>query len=189
MNSIRNITSYFLTIFILTIQSCKSKDETLVDEITIPRELIMQSDSLRNANDINMVVSEISTLSQLEGPYIGISGRKSEQRDYTNLLEKWADINQLVKLTDHKNAMVKSIAFAALKNKNYPGLRLIFEKHLFDRQTFQIQSGCEIFPMPINIDFYTCIYSQLNKSEAQIYKKQILRQYAGTHFEHMLPFY
>ncbi|HLP35647.1 hypothetical protein [Lacibacter sp.] len=147
-----------------------------------------QPDSIRDKIALNNLVSDISALQNLESKHIGIEGRESTQPDYLSILKKWADTNQLVKLTEHGNALVRSLSFQALRDKNYIGLIEIFKKHLNDNQTYNVHSGCVVEPVPVNIAFFRCIYPTLSAAEAKSFKNELLKQYRDTGFEFNLRY-
>ncbi len=191
MSTLRNIALLLLAgicLYFLYDKIQSAKEYSIVDDLEVSGDFMTQPDSVRDKIALNNLVHKIATLQNLESNYIGIEGRKSTQPDYVSILKIWADTNQLVKLTDHGNAIVKSIAFQALKDKNYAGLKEIFEKHLNDKQTYNYHSGCVIEPVPVNLEFYRCIYPTLSSVEANSYKQALLEIYRGTHFEHEIPY-
>jgi len=159
---------------------------SILENLEIPSYILAQSDVMRKEVFFNSVVNEIESVKRLETKYIGIAGRRSNQPDYFEKLGNCADTNQLVKLTDHRSPLVRSIAFTVLQNKNYSGLKQIFKKHLKDNQTYDVYAGCTISPNAVNIDFYYCISSSLNLQEKKLYKTELMKQYKNTWFEYMI---
>ena len=152
-----------------------------MDDIDLTH-LTPQSDSLRNAIDLNNLVFNISTLSSIEGDNIGVDGRKSTQPDYSHQLAMWADTNQLVKLTNHEKPIVRVLAFGALLEKKYTRIKDIFISHLSDEATCNFYSGCMIDPVPVNIIYYQVVSSWLTLKENQYYKKLLINEYKNTGF-------
>jgi len=187
MITLRNILLIVLTgsyLLFLYNRIRSTKEYSIVDDLEV--NFTPQPDSLRNEIALTNLVNNISTLQYLESDYVGYEGRKSTQPHYSNILAKWATINQLVKLTGHWNALVKTMAFQALRDKNYTGLKEIFKDHLNDKQTYNLHSGCVVKPVPLNIDFYSCIYPKLSSVEAASYKKELLEQYRDNYFQSMV---
>lgn len=177
--AIRPIIRVLLSILLFQcLQSCEQKGNSALIE-GLSSEIIPEPDSIKDKKAINDLVYRIATLERVENAFIGLEGRKSEQPNYVEYLVKWADTGSLVKLTDHPNAIVKSFSFRALQQKNYTGLKDIFEKHLFDKQTYSFHSGCVVTPVAINLDFFNTLSPSLSKKEREFYKAALLKQYAG----------
>jgi len=181
---------YILPLAIATfmILSCKSKNSDLTDDLVVDGSYASQPDSLRDKSFLNSLVDKISRHPEIIGQHEGMAPtfgkhEMSEEEKELELLQKSASIDQLVKLTDHNDVLVKSLAFQALKNKNYPDLKKIFENHITDNQMYSFYSGCTVERRPLNIDFYHCIYPTLNKTEIDHYKSQLMSQYKNTMFE------
>jgi hypothetical protein len=191
MQTLRNVALliiFLLGVFILYLQFTSPGMHSITEDIDITHKFPLQPVSIQNKDAINNLVYAIAALAVRESNYIGIDGRKSTQPNYLDLLEKQAGIDQLVQLTNHKSSLVRSLAFQALKDKNYTGLKEIFDKHIFDDQTYQYQSGCVIEPIPVNSDLYHCICPLLNKHEAALYKTKLLKKYKDTYFEYFFQY-
>lgn len=87
---------------------------------------------------------------------VGIAGVKTEQYERFENLIKYATIDELVSLTDHKSSVVKAYSFWALSKRKFPGLLLIAKKHASDSSTFRFFSGCLLSQERIK-DFYVSI--------------------------------
>jgi len=191
MNTLRNIALLTLMgvgLFFLFAKIKATKEHSIVDDLGVSNNIATQPDSIRDEIELNNLVYSIATLNNLESEYIGYEGRKSTQPDYLAILKKWADTTRLVKLTDHGNALVRSMAFQTLKEKNYNGLKEIFKKHLNDKQTYNVHSGCDVESVPVNIAFYRCISPTLASVEVATYKRKLLELYKGTFFEFMIRY-
>jgi hypothetical protein len=165
------------------------KNSTIINKIVIPKETTNISDSMMNEIALIDLVNNITSEKRLESDYKGIEGVKSSQPKYLTLLIKWANFKQLVRLTSNSNPLVRILSFEALKEKKYPDLKNIFREHLFDQQTYQYQSGCDVGNRPVNISFYKCIYSELSKSDLTYYKNTLLKQYGANYFNYLtFPF-
>ena len=175
-------------LFALFIKILSLKKNSFFDDLNESGNFSTQPDSIRDKNALSLLVHEISSLTNLEANYIGFEGRKSTQPDYSVLLEKRATVNQLVELTDHGSPLVRLMAFQALRNKNYPDLKQLFERHLYDDQTYNFYSGCVVGPMPVNVDFYRCIYPTLSSVDAKSYQKKLIAKYKGTMYEYMFRY-
>jgi hypothetical protein len=173
-----------ITVFIF-IYIHSRKDSTIINEIVISKEMASLSDSMMNEIALTDLVNNITSEKQLESDYKGIGGVKSSQPKYLTLLLRWANTKQLVRLTSNSNPLVRILSFEALKEKKYPELKNIFREHLFDQQTYQYQSGCEVGNRPVNISFYKSIYSGLSKTDLTYYKNTLLKQYGANYFNYL----
>lgn len=189
MNLLRNIKILIIgsaCFYFIFTQVQFPKKHSLVDDLKVPENFKIQPDSIRNKIYLNNLIQEISALDCLEAKHIGIEGRESKQVDYLGTLKKWSDIDELVKLTDHKNPLVRTLAFQALIDSKHNGLEEIFKKHLKDSQTYNYHSGCVVEPVPVNIAFYQSIYSTLSPAKANYFKQELLKESTG--FEFMLQY-
>lgn len=69
---------------------------------------------------------------------------KDQQHARFIKLEKSADTDQLVLLTDHDSPAVRGYAFWALARRSYPDLRSIFIAHLDDKAKVFQKNGCMV---------------------------------------------
>jgi Ca2+/Na+ antiporter len=191
MSTLRNISLLLLVsicFYFLFYKIKSTKEHSIVDDLETSGDFMNQPDSTRDKIALNNLVYSISVLQNLESDYIGIEGKKSTQFDYFETLKKWASTDQLINLTDHGNALVRTMAFQALADKKYIELKKIFKKHLNDRHTYNVHSGCVVEPVPVNIAFYRSIYPSLSSAEASLFKKELLKQYSDTYFEFNLRY-
>ena len=105
---------------------------------------------------ITDIVNKISAYNIVDAAGVGIAGVKTEQYERFENLIKYATIDELVSLTDHKSPTVKAYSFWALSKRKFPGLSLIVKKHAADSSTFRFFSGCLLSRESIK-DFYVSI--------------------------------
>lgn len=88
------------------------------------------------------IVKEIAKVNELMGSAVYESFKRPKQWDNFELLEKQATNDELLKLTDHPNGVVRCYSFWALVNKDYPNLFSLIKKHFNDDEIVDTQFGC-----------------------------------------------
>ncbi len=191
MHAFRNLFLFTLSgisLYLMFTIVRSQKEHRIIDDLQVPDATTVRPDSIRNSIALNQLVYDIAMLKSLEGDVVGFEGRRSTRPGYADLLQLWADTAQLVKLTDHGSPVVRVTAFGALKAREYPGLKAIFEKHIYDDQTYALHSGCETGPRPVNVDFFYCISPVLTAAEKESFREKLLKKYEGTYLETMFRF-
>lgn len=90
---------------------------------------------------IAQIVLAIERGNSVESAHIGFVGTPSSQWNLYERLRKVASEEELVKLTDHKNAVVRCYSFQALAYKRSKNVFPILLKHLRDTATIETLSG------------------------------------------------
>ena len=91
---------------------------------------------------LKQLVATIAKGNCVESAHIGIGGSPSTQWATYEMLKNMATEQQLVALTDHKNAAVRCYAFQALAAKQSPQTFNVLLRHLHDNAGVDTQSGC-----------------------------------------------
>lgn len=88
------------------------------------------------------VVIKIAKVNKLMGGAVGFAGTRPAQFNNFLELQKVAKQSELLELTSHPNAVVRSYAFWALSLKPSVKLLPILEKHINDTATVSTMFGC-----------------------------------------------
>lgn len=171
--SLQNIVLILLGLFLF---SCKNKTNLYIEKVELPEQLADVPDSLRKIQALDQLVVEITKLERLEGKYVGYAGLPSTQRDYSQELLKLADTNYLLRLTSHRNPIVRVISFEVLVAKGFFTIKNVFKDHIEDNETYLSYGGCLITPMPVNLRMYNTIKDQLTSEEKAHFGKLIIEQ-------------
>jgi len=105
------------------------------------------SDKTRN------IVSKIIEYGEITGQAVGYSGMKPKQWDNFTSLRKNASEQELLRLTEHTNPVVKCYAFDLLVNTRNKNSFNILKKHLQDTTYVSVQYGCIGSMIRVN-DYY-----------------------------------
>lgn len=88
--------------------------------------------------NLTLKMAEKNTLS---GKYVGRGGDSSPQYQLFEELLKKANEQQLTKLSDHANPVVRTYAFWGLAKKNAGNVQKVLEKHIQDNATMVTAFG------------------------------------------------
>lgn len=94
------------------------------------------------SNRTREIVYKIEKINMVQGIAVGIAGTKPKQYENYEDLEKTANIDELIELSRHPNASVRSYAFSALAKHNNVDLYPIVLEHLQDFELVNTQFGC-----------------------------------------------
>ena len=97
-------------------------------------------------------VKEVANSNILMSDAVGIAGIKPVQYERFEFLYTTATEDELLKLMDYPNGVVKGYTFWALAKMRSDSLESIIENHIGDTDTILSQSGCLLFSYPV-IDF------------------------------------
>jgi hypothetical protein len=91
---------------------------------------------------LKVIVSKIEAVNEVQSAHVGVAGVESD--NYRNFLDlkKAATVNDLVQLTDNKNAVVACYSAMALADQSYLDLKTIFVKFLDKDRQVSTFSGC-----------------------------------------------
>ncbi len=96
----------------------------------------------RLRNDIKLIAEGIAKDNVLKSEGVGIAGQRTEQWDRFEKLKNKATADELILLTDYKNAVVKCYAFHALTLRKNIDIFPILLRHINDTATVETFSGC-----------------------------------------------
>jgi len=88
------------------------------------------------------IVKKIEKVNVVMGSEVGIAATRPEQYDNFTDLQTEASTLELIELTEHKNATVRSYAFWALSFDGSVDLMPIVLKHIDDNELVSTQFGC-----------------------------------------------
>src|SRR6478609_581760 len=88
------------------------------------------------------IVSALEDGEQVESARLGVAGEPSRQWERYERLKELATVDQLIRLTDYDNAIVRCYAFQALAAKNAVRVFEVLLRHVDDSESVAVQSGC-----------------------------------------------
>ncbi len=183
MQAVRTLLHHIISILILgTTCSCKSKSYSYILDAEPPTPTYIKSHPSYQTQAVDNLVIEISNQNRLEGKHIGIDGHLSKQRDYVQELIRLADTSLLIKLTSHKNPIVRVVSFDALAAKAFTKSKDVFEDHIEDNETFKLLAGCLSTAEPVNLRMYSTIKNRLTRSERIRFGKLLKEQLRKSHY-------
>lgn len=118
---------------------------------------------------LNDLINEIGSYPTVDYKAVGYGWTESPQYERFENLMSIATDSQLVKLTDFFNPTVKAYAFWALVIRHNINVRSILERHINDKQSFQLLSGCLSETKKINEWFFNLAKSVLTVEEIEKY--------------------
>ncbi|WP_203256197.1 hypothetical protein [Hyunsoonleella ulvae] len=101
-----------------------------------------QNTNLKISKQTKKIVKKIENVNELMGSAVYYGGIRPKQYDNFSQLRKTANKDELIILTDHKNAVVRCYAFWALSNDKTVNLLPIILDHLNDDELVSTQFGC-----------------------------------------------
>lgn len=110
--------------------------------------------------EVKKLVHKIQKVNQLNSKRVGFTGAITEQYlDFEKLREK-ATIDELLKLLEYENSVVKAYSAWALVDKMYPNLASLFVEFLNSGETVRTQHGCIVTDSEISSEFYNRVVYQ-----------------------------
>ena len=97
----------------------------------VPKKITNQETKI--SQDTQSISQELTQRNILTGRYTGKESSDSPQYEIFERLMKKASEKELVQLTDHENAVVRTYAFWALAKKKSSKIPEILEKHIQDK--------------------------------------------------------
>lgn len=94
------------------------------------------------SQELSEIVERIAKINEVQGKSIGFSATESENYKNYRKLKELATIEDLVLLTDHKNAAVACYAGWALADSAYSDLHTVFYKFITEDRDVATASGC-----------------------------------------------
>jgi hypothetical protein len=98
--------------------------------------------SFGQSQKLTTIVDKIVKINEVQQEHVGIAGSESENYKNFKQLRDIATTDELLKLTDHKNATVACYASWVLADKSYPDLKSVFEKFISNDRQVATFSGC-----------------------------------------------
>lgn len=153
----------FITIIIISIlfACCTQNENVLKAEASTDI-------NLNNFSKLKKIVRNIEKENRIESSHIGEGGNPSKQWNNYEELKQNASVEQLIALTDHKNAAVRCYAFQGLASIKSNKLFPVLIKHLNDTSLVETQSGCLIMTQFVG-DYFIEVVTP-NFVEIDIYK-------------------
>ncbi|HMI77417.1 MAG TPA: HEAT repeat domain-containing protein [Ferruginibacter sp.] len=154
MSSTRFIFS--LSLFILT--GCNSYKKNPVEDFfednhdpgdTSIMMFYFQKDTIMY-RDPDMLAAATADENEMHSGAVGYSGIKTDQYKRYEKLSGFASDLDLIRLTDHKNPVVRAYAFEALAERNSGAAIPVFQKHLNDKEEFKSIGGCLAETISVN---------------------------------------
>lgn len=98
--------------------------------------------SFGQSKKLTTIVEQIAKINEVQEEHVGFAGTESENYINFKQLKEIATTEELVQLTDYKNATVACYASWALADKSYPDLKTIFQKFISQDKQVETFSGC-----------------------------------------------
>lgn len=130
-----------LTTLLIFSSSCGQTTKTKTDKETISKNSNKDSITFKEApQKLKTIVDKIAKINEVQEEHVG----GYESRNFKNFkqLKEIATTEELVLLTDNKNATVACYASWALADKSYPKLSVIFNKFIKHDRQVETFSGC-----------------------------------------------
>ena len=104
--------------------------------------LLIVNTSYGQTKELTVIVDKIAKINEVQQEHVGFSGAESENYKNFKQLKKIATTEELVQLTDNKNATVACYASWALADNLYPDLKIVFQKFILKNRQVETFSGC-----------------------------------------------
>lgn len=141
-----------------------------------------------SCTDIGSLVDEISNYNMMESEYVGFTGTKSKEYQRFQKLKSKASNDELRKLVNHENPIVRTYAYLSLVDRKLIKSSVAFENAMQYNETFSKMSGDQILGSDICTQIYFDIINNYPKSETEIKRidSLILFKLDESHFlQHM----
>ena len=129
--------------------------------------LVLISINQLNSQTIEKIVKNIEKVNIIQNETIGSTENKSENFINYELLKSKASIEELVKLTNHKNSVVNAYSTFALIEKSNKKFPEIFTKFLNNDKTANTRSGCIESEDKISSEIYHFYWNSLKQNERE----------------------
>ena len=141
---------------------------------------------LSSCTDISKVVDEIVNRNMMESEYVGFGGTKSDEYKRFLKIKSIATDEELIKLIDHNNPIVRTYGFLGLIERGKLKPSVAFEKALENNESFSKMSADQILPSDTCTEIYFDILNRTSKANQQIKEIDsiIIYQIDSTHFLH-----
>ena len=115
--------------------------------------------------EIKNLVEKIEKYNELQSKHVGIGGMTTVQYLNFEKLKTKATTEELLKLLNHKNSVVKGYTSWALVDNKYPKLSNILAEFLRTGETVTTQHGCIISTDELASEFYHRVLYQHFENE------------------------
>jgi hypothetical protein len=121
--------------------------------------------SFGQSKKLTAIVDKIAKINEVQQEHVGYGGSESENYKNFKQLKDIATTEELVRLTDHKNATVACYASWALADNVYPDLKTIFQKFILQDKQVETFSGCIKSQDNISSELYHRYWNNVNISK------------------------
>lgn len=122
----------------------------LLTSYSLDAQKLVTGDLQRVMNGGGFTIGQIASYNVVEGPATGIAGTKSEQYARFDQWRKSASEDELLKMTDHANGVVRAYAFWALIKADSDLSREVWRNHLDDDEMIHTTFGCIVEQMTVH---------------------------------------
>lgn len=127
--------------------------------------LLIVNISLGQTKKLTALVDQIAKINEVQQEHVGFSGSESENYKNFKQLKEIVTTEELLILTDNKNATVACYASWALADKSYPDLKTIFQKFISQDKQVETISGCIKSQDNISSELYNRYWNSVNITE------------------------
>jgi hypothetical protein len=121
--------------------------------------------SFGQSKKLTAIVEKIAKINEVQEEHVGFAGTESENYKNFKQLKEIATTEELVLLTDDKNATVACYASWALADNTYPDLKIIFQKFAIQDRQVETFSGCIKSQDNISSEVYHRYWNSVNISK------------------------
>src|SRR5690606_16558342 len=121
--------------------------------------------SFGQSKKLTEIVEQIAKINEVQEEHVGFVGSESENYKNFKQLKAVATIEELVLLTDNKNATVACYASWALADNGYVELKTIFQKFVIQDRQVKTFSGCIKSQDNISSKLYHRYWNSINISQ------------------------
>ena len=143
---------------------------------------------LSSCTDISKVVDEIASHNMMESEYIGFGGSKSDEYKRFQKIKSNATDEELTKLINHKNPIVKTYGFLGLIEREKIKPSDAFGKALENNESFSKMNADQILGSSICAEIYFDLLNRTSENNQQIkvIDSLIIYEIDSTHFLHYM---
>ena len=121
--------------------------------------------SFGQTKKLTVIVDSIAQINEVQQEHIGIAGTEGENYKNFEQLKEIATTDELVQLTDNKNATVACYASWALADNSYSDLKIIFQKFIKKDRKVETFSGCIKSQDNISVELYHRYWNSIDKDK------------------------
>ncbi len=150
--------------------------------------LILSTFLLLSCTDVGKTIDEISNHNMMESEYVGFGGSESDEFKRFQKIKSIATDEELIKLLNHKNAIVRTYGFLGLIEREKMKSSEAFEKALETNDSFSKMIADQILESDICTEIYFDIINRTSKTDQQIraIDSIIIYKIDSTHFLHRM---